>query len=124
MIKEEVARWIATLLSRRPSKVPSISINWPIARLDSAALARLVERLPVLMAEREMSGRELARRSHVSINTVRQTLRGRSSPSIGKILAYATALGTTVDLLFGAGPVEALVSTVTTEPEAIPHEAV
>jgi len=77
-------------------------------------------RMPELMEARGLSGRQLAARSHVAVNTVRQTLRGRSRPSIGKVLAYAAALGVTVDYLFGESPVEALVAEALTSDET-PH---
>ena len=80
-----------------------------IARLDRLALEKMQQRLPLLMKKRKFSQRKLAETSRVPINTVRETIRGRGKPSIGKVLAYAEALGVSVDALFGETTVEKLV---------------
>lgn len=49
--------------------------------------------------------------SRVPINTVLQSVnRQGTKPSIGKLLAYAAALGVGLDALFGEGAVERLIA--------------
>ncbi len=74
-----------------------------IARLDEAALLRMSERLTALMADKQLSGRGLGRASGVPVNAVRQIIRAEHKPSIGKLIAVASALDVSLDALLGDG---------------------
>ena len=69
-----------------------------------------------LMELRGMSSRQLATASRVPVNSVLQSVKkSGTQPSIGKLMAYARALGVTLDALFGESAVDRLITEVTTE---------
>ncbi|OBI50568.1 hypothetical protein A5707_15240 [Mycobacterium kyorinense] len=71
-----------------------------------AATGGLGGRLRQVRALRGMSVRELARRAGCSASLISQVERGVTAPSANVVYALANELGVSLDLLFGAEPIE------------------
>jgi transcriptional regulator with XRE-family HTH domain len=70
------------------------------AQLEDTVHRAFLERLGLLMDLRGLSGRELARQTHIPVKTVLATINGETRPSAGKLIAIAAVLGVSVDALF------------------------